>query len=36
MTEIESIVKPNGIADDFWWESVAFVDIHRRIIDQGS
>jgi hypothetical protein len=35
MTEIEAIVEPNGIADDFWWESVAFVSIHRRIIDQG-
>ena len=35
MTEIESIVEPNGIADDFWWESVAFVSIHRRIIGQG-
>jgi hypothetical protein len=36
MTEIESIVEPNGIADNFRWESAAFVDIHRRIIDQGT
>jgi hypothetical protein len=35
MTEIEFMVEPNGIADDFWCESVAFVGIHRWIIEYG-
>jgi len=36
MTEIESVVKPDGILDDLNWESVALVDrfgcIHDSII----
>jgi hypothetical protein len=34
-SKIESIVEPNGIADDFWWKLVALVGIPRRIFDQG-
>ena len=34
MTEIESVVEPNGVADDIGRESVAFVSIHPQIIDQ--
>src|SRR6056300_799782 len=33
-TEVESMVEPDGIADDIGWESVPLVRIHRRIIDQ--
>ena len=32
MTEIESVIEPDCITDDFRRESVAFVCIHRRII----
>jgi len=34
MTEIESEVEPNGVADDIERESVAFVSVHPQIIDQ--
>ena len=33
-TEVESMVEPDGIADDIGWESVPLVPVHRRIIDQ--
>jgi hypothetical protein len=33
VTEIESVVEPNGVADDFGRESVAFVSVHPQIID---
>jgi hypothetical protein len=32
MTEIETIVEPDGVGDDIWLESVAFVGIHRLIL----
>ena len=32
VTEIESIVKPNGIGNNVRWESVAFVSIHLPIL----
>jgi hypothetical protein len=32
VTQIESIVKPDGVADDIGWESVAFVCIHPPIL----
>ena len=32
VAEIESIVQPNYVADDVWWESVAFVCIHPPIL----
>lgn len=28
VAKIEPLVKPIGIADDIWWESVPFVGIH--------
>ena len=33
--EVESIVEPNGMADDIWRESVAFISIHGLIIRYG-
>jgi hypothetical protein len=33
-TEVESMVEPDGIADDIGWESVPLVRVYRRIIDQ--
>jgi hypothetical protein len=32
VTEVESLVEPNGIADNIWRESVALVCIHHQII----
>ena len=32
MTEIESIVEPNGVGNDIGWESVAFVCIYSLIL----
>ncbi len=32
VAEIESVVKPDSIADDIWREAMAFISIHRRII----
>ena len=32
VTEIESVVEPDGVADDVGWESVAFVGIHGPIL----
>ena len=34
VTEIKSVVEPNGIADDLGRESVSFVSVHPQIIDQ--
>jgi hypothetical protein len=34
VTEIESVVEPNGLANDFGRESMAFVSVHPQIIDQ--
>jgi hypothetical protein len=34
VTEIESVVEPNGVADDIGRESVVFVSVHPQIIDQ--
>ena len=39
MTEIESMVKPDGILDDFRWEPMVLIDrlgcIHHVIIHNG-
>ena len=32
MTEVESVIEPNGILDDFCWESVAFICVHPPIL----
>ena len=32
VAQIESIVEPDGIADDIGWEPVTFVDIHGPIL----
>jgi hypothetical protein len=32
VTEIESKVEPDGIGNDVWWKSVAFVGIHPPIL----
>lgn len=32
VTEVESIVEPEGVADDIWRNSVTFVDIDRQIL----
>jgi hypothetical protein len=30
MTQIETTLEPDGVTDNIWWESVAFVSIHAR------
>ena len=30
VTEIESVVEPDGVADDIGWKSVAFICVHTR------
>jgi hypothetical protein len=30
--EIESVVEPNCVADDIWWETVALVCIHWQTL----
>ena len=32
VTEIESVVEPESVADDVWWEPVPFVGIHLAIL----
>jgi hypothetical protein len=32
MAEVETIVEPDGIADDVWRESVAFIGIYPPIL----
>ena len=37
MAKIESVVEPDGVADDIWgvtqvWESVAFISAHGAIL----
>jgi hypothetical protein len=32
VTEIESVVKPDGVGNDIWRESVAFVCIHPLVL----
>ena len=32
VTEIESVVEPESVADDVWWETVAFICIHASIL----
>ena len=32
VAEIESIVEPNYVGNDIWWEAVTLVSIHRPII----
>ena len=32
MTEIESIVEPDSVGNDTWWEAVTFVGTHRPIL----
>jgi hypothetical protein len=32
VAEIESIVEPNYLGNDIWWEAVTLVSIHRPII----
>jgi hypothetical protein len=34
MTEVETIVEPDGVADDVGWESVPFISIHAEIVSQ--
>ena len=29
VTEIDSMVQPDGVLDDIWRESAALVDVHR-------
>jgi hypothetical protein len=36
VTEVEPVIEPDGITDDFGWESVSFISIHPpdyRILD---
>ena len=35
MAQIESVIEPNGIADDVWRKPVALVGIHRQVIEYG-
>ena len=32
VTEIESVVEPESVADDVWWEPVPFVGIHLAVL----
>jgi hypothetical protein len=32
VTEIKSIVEPDCVTDNFWWEPVAYVSIHASIL----
>ena len=32
MTQIETMVVPDSVTDDIWWESVAFESIHPPIL----
>jgi len=32
IAEIEPVVQPDCVTDDIWWESVAFVGVHRLIL----
>jgi hypothetical protein len=32
MAKIESIVEPNGVTNDSWRESVAFICVHEPIL----
>ncbi len=32
MAEVEPIIQPDCVADNFWWKPVTFVDIHPDII----
>ncbi len=32
VTEVESVVEPDGVGNDIWWESVTFVCVHPRIL----
>jgi hypothetical protein len=32
MTEIETMVKPDSMLDDFWWETMTFINIHALIM----
>ena len=32
VTEVESVVEPDGVADDVRWESVSFIGIHHLIL----
>jgi hypothetical protein len=34
-SEIESMIEPDRVADDFGWKPVTFVGIHPEIIDYG-
>ena len=36
MSEIEAIVKPNGITNDVGWESVAFICVHEPILPKSA
>ena len=33
VAEVESLVEPDSIRNDIWWESMTFVYIHRPIIE---
>ena len=32
VAEIESVVGPDSVADEIWWESIALVSIHAPIL----
>ena len=32
VAQVEAIVEPDCVADDIWWESVAFRCVHLRIL----
>jgi putative transposase len=32
MAKIKTVVEPNSVVNDVWWESVAFIGIHRKIL----
>ena len=32
MTQIETMIEPDSVTDDVWWESVAFVSIHPPVL----
>ena len=32
MAEIKSVVEPDGVGNDFWWGSVAFICAHGPIL----
>jgi len=35
VTQVESIVEPDGVGDDVWGEAVSFIGVHPEIVSQG-